>query len=207
MNLCTELAIPFQPPTNATPLRFRYTTYLGEQHPAANKVVVEFDPTDLQLAPEHKTKLIKLLGPRYNPSTGIAKMSSEAYETQAMNKRYLGDTVATLITEAKDTTDTFADVPADIRHRKVKPKLQFPERWLLTEERKAELEAKRAALLEQEEARKGLPAGLVDGVKEIEEARRIENLARMEAPLMAEAKASLPSGKQGKKAMGQRPTR
>lgn len=202
-NLLSDLAKPFQPPTNATPLRFRYTTYLGESHPASKKVVVEFDPTDLSLSPPQVSKLIKLLGPRYNPTTAIAKLSSESFETQAQNKRYLGDTIASLITSAKDSSDMFEDVPFDFRHQKPKPKLVFPERWLLTEDRKKELEALRAKRVAAEEEKKGLPAGLVDGVREIEEARKIA-LERVEAPVMAEAKAPLAKGKMGKKQMGQK---
>lgn len=204
-----DLAKPFQPPTTATPLRFRYTTYLGEAHPAAKKVVVEFDPQDLTpLNAAQKTTLIKLLGPRYNPTTGIAKLSSESFETQAQNKRYLGDTIASLIATAKDpSADSFADLPLDFRHQKPKPRLQFPERWLLTEERKAELEARRQARLAEEEAKKELPQGLVDGVREIEDARKIADLARVEAPIMAEAKAPLAKGKMGKARMGQIPGR
>lgn len=204
--ISSDLAQPFQVPTKATPLRFRYTTYLGEQHPAAKKVVVEFDPKDFSLSEAQTSKLIKLLGPRYNPTTGLAKMSTESFETQAQNKRYLGDTVNTLIKEAKDTKELFADVPFDFRHHKPKPKLQFPEEWLLTEERKKVLEEKRAARLADETKRAGLPEGLVDGIKEIEEGRKID-LNKVETPIMLEAKTPLAKGKQGKKQMGQKPTR
>lgn len=171
---------------------------MGEQHPASRKVVVEFCPADLQLSATQTNKLIKLLGSRYNPSTQIARMSAESFETQAQNKRYLGDTVQTLIKEAKDPKDTFEDVPFDFRHHKPKAKLRFPEEWLLTEERKKMLEEKRVLRVEEQEKRL-----LIDGVKEIEEARNID-LAKVEAPIMAEAKAKLPEGKMGKKAMGQR---
>jgi len=198
-----DLAKPFEKPTSATPLRFRYTTYLGEQHPAAKKVVCEFDPTDLSLTTTQTTKLIKLLGQRYNPSTTLAKISSESFETQAQNKRYIGDMIATLMKEAKDETDTFADLPFDFRHHKPKPKLVFPERWLLTEDRKRELEATRTMRLAAEEHRKSLLDGLVDGVEAIENARRVK-LEQVEAPIMAEAKAPLPKGKMGKKQMGQK---
>jgi small subunit ribosomal protein S35 len=46
------------------------------------------------------------------------------------------------------------------------------------------------------------PAGLIDGIKEIEEARNID-LSKVEAPLMAEAKMPMAKGKQGKKEMRQ----
>lgn len=97
-----EFAKPFEPPTEKQVLRFRYTTYMGEFHPADRKVVVEFSPKDLtDLTEAQQLKLMKLAGPRYNPSTEIIKMSCERFEHQAQNKRYLGDTVNKMIETAK----------------------------------------------------------------------------------------------------------
>ena len=97
-----ELSKPFEPPTDNQVLRFRYTSYMGDQHPAEKKVVVEFCPADIQeLTDKQMDKLIKLTGARYNPETEIVKMSSEMFETQAQNKKYLSDLVDTLIREAK----------------------------------------------------------------------------------------------------------
>lgn len=90
------------PPKNNEVLRFRYTTYMGEFHPADRKVVVEFDPRDLfELTEVQRDKLRKLAGARYNPERGIIKMSCEKFELPAQNKRWLGDTIAKLITAAK----------------------------------------------------------------------------------------------------------
>lgn len=125
-------------------------------------------------------------------------MSNESFETQAQNKRYLGDTVQSLIKEAKDPKDMFEDVPFDFRHHKPKTRLRFPEEWLLTEERKKMLDKKRTTKIDEQEKRL-----LIDGVNEIEESRNID-LNKVEAPIMAAAKAKLPEGKMGKKAMGQR---
>lgn len=84
------------------PLRFRYTTYMGEHHPAEKKVVLEFSPGDMpDLTPIQREKLKKLVGPRYNPEKDIVRMNCEMYETQAQNKRYLGDLVDTLLKEAR----------------------------------------------------------------------------------------------------------
>lgn len=85
-------------------LRFRYTTYMGEHHPAEKKVVVEFSPVDLDLTPVQADKLRKLAGPRWNPEKDIIKMSSEKFEHQAQNKRYLSDLVDTLVATAKVST-------------------------------------------------------------------------------------------------------
>jgi small subunit ribosomal protein S35 len=97
-----EMAKPFEPPTADMPLRFRYTTYLGEQHPAEKKVVLEFCTADMpDLTKVQRQKLKKLAGARYNPETDIVKMSCEMFESQAQNKRYLGDRVDELLTEAR----------------------------------------------------------------------------------------------------------
>lgn len=145
MPLLRKFARPFSPPPLTSPLRFRYTTYMGEHHPAAKKVVVElctrdifpspsspFTPEQLQRQEQQRNKLIKLAGVRYNPSTDVIKMSCEKFETQAQNKRYLGDLVANLIKEATDPTkDTFEDVPFDFRHHRPRKVVPFPEEWKL----------------------------------------------------------------------------
>ena len=118
---------------------------MGETHPASKKIVLEFCTEDLLtvLTPRQRTKLIKLVGPRYNPSTDVVKMSSEMFETQAQNKRYLGDLVDTLIDEAKNEADMFEDVPFDFRHHKEKKEVVFPEGWKMSEERRRQLEVDR----------------------------------------------------------------
>ena len=134
-------------------------------------------------------------------------MSCESFETQAQNKRYLGDTIASLVAEAKDTKDMFEDIPTDFRHVKEKKKYRFPEEWLVTEERKKELEERRRAREVEEEGRRKIEAGgagaIVSGIEAIEEGRKID-VNRVEAPIMAEARAALPKGKMGKKQMGQK---
>ncbi|KAF1950911.1 hypothetical protein CC80DRAFT_539280 [Byssothecium circinans] len=165
--LLSQLARPFEPPTTATPFRFRYTSYLGERHPAVNKVVVEFTASDMNLLPTQRDKLIKLAGVRYNPDTDIIKMSCEQFDTQTQNKRFLGETIEKLLAEAKDGKDTFADVPFDFRHHKPKVKHEFPKEWILTPERKKYLEEKRAESfkLDDQKLNNGL---LIDGQKVIE---------------------------------------
>lgn len=163
-----ELAKPFIPPSLDHPLRFRYTTYMGETHPAANKIVLEFCTQDLPgLTEAQRVKLIKLVGPRYNPEKDLVKMSCEMFETQAQNKRYLGDLVDTLIAEAKDSADTFEDVPLDFRHHKYKPKLEFPEKWKLTFEREQQLETERQQRLLAEQIRQE-KGEIPDGVEVIQ---------------------------------------
>ncbi|KAB8079237.1 mitochondrial ribosomal subunit protein-domain-containing protein [Aspergillus leporis] len=171
MPLLSQLAKPFTLPPQTHILRFRYTTYMGEQHPAEGKVVVELSSKDLApkyLSEAQRQTFLKLVGPRYNPDTDIVRMSCEKFETRAQNKRYLGDLINTLIKEAKEG-DAFTDVPLDLRHHKPKTKLQFPESWKLTEERKKQIEARRAERKRQEQER----AAVVDGKTVITEAAKI----------------------------------
>lgn len=121
---------------------------MGETHPAESKVVLELSSKDLTptyLTEEQRLTLLKLVGVRYNPDKDIIRMSCEKFPSRAQNKRYLGDMIEKLIKEAKEG-DSFADIPLDLRHRKPKKRLTFPEEWALTEERKKQLEEARPAL-------------------------------------------------------------
>jgi len=172
------------------PLRFRYTSYMGEFHPAEKKVVVQFCPSDLDLTEAQQLKLKKLVGPRYNPETEIVHMSCEMFEHQAQNKRYLGDLVEKLVQQAKvrraayssrntgetdelicvaqqDPTDMFEDVPLDLRHHEFKVKPKFPREWRMTEERKQQLQQIHAESFLLDKGKKD-DGTLVDGLKMIE---------------------------------------
>lgn len=195
----TELAKPFEPPKQNQPLRFRYTTYFGAQHPADKKVVVEFAPNDIPgLSDVQRMKMIKLAGVRYNPSTGLIKMASESMETQAQNKRYLGDLVTKLIKESKDPKDTFEDVPVDFRHHKPKAFHRLPEGWKMTPERRRELAEKKKAALEADTGK------LVDGKAAIDEALRRLGMAKLQASRSAAAAGqgvAVPMGRAGRPAV------
>jgi len=195
MPLLGRLHKPYQRDAKSI-LRWRYTTYMGELHPAANKVVVEFKPADLGELTEAQTmKLVKLAGPRYNTVTGTVRMSCESFETQAMNKRYLGDVIGNLITEAKDpSADSFEDVPLDTRHMKIKRQPRFPEEWLMTEERQAKLEQKRRQAL-LSEGRRVEEQKMVSGEAAIEEAQRIKSKDNLKQPIMVEARMPRANGK------------
>ncbi|KAI0885586.1 mitochondrial ribosomal protein [Annulohypoxylon maeteangense] len=168
MPLLSKLARPFEPPTAEEPLRFRYTSYMGEFHPAESKVVVEFSPRDLPLDDAQQLKLKKLLGPRFNPETEVAKMSCEQFEHQAQNKRYLGDLVEKLVARAKDPSDMFEDIPLDTRHHRFKTKPKFPREWRMSEDRRKFLEDTRqkSLLLDQTKEEAG---SLVNGKERIEQ--------------------------------------
>lgn len=103
-----EFARPFRPPNKFQVLRFRYTSYLGENHPAAKKVVLmvkvkklrealQSDPR-IDDAWEHKFKL--LCGPRYHPETDTLHMSCDQFPYPAQNKRWLSNKIDELVNAA-----------------------------------------------------------------------------------------------------------
>jgi small subunit ribosomal protein S35 len=170
MPLLAKYAIPFQLPTTAQPLRFRYTTYMGETHPAESKVVVTFKTKDVAItagmSEAQRIKLVKLVGVRYNPDTDEVRMSSEKHQYAAQNKRYLGDLVNKLVKECKEGEDMFEDIPLDFRHHKTKKVHRFPEEWKLTKERVQQIAALRRGMgLEIEAPTQGM---LEEGVGERE---------------------------------------
>jgi small subunit ribosomal protein S35 len=139
MPLLAQFAREFEPPAAEKPLRFRYSTYMGDFHQSESKVVLEFSPDDMPLDDAQKTKLRKLAGPRWNPEKDLIHMSCESYENQAQNKKYLSDLVDKMVETAQDPEDSFDDIPIDTRHHKVPKKPKFPAEWYMTPERKAEL--------------------------------------------------------------------
>jgi small subunit ribosomal protein S35 len=142
---------------------------MGEAHPAAKKVVVQFCTRDISsLTEPQRIKLIKLVGVRYNPDTDVVKISCEKFEEPAQNKRYLGDLVQKLIKEAQNEEDMFEDVPVDFRHHKPKKRLVYPEGWKLREENVRQLlEARREVrLLEERQP-------VVDGAQVVQEYVRV----------------------------------
>lgn len=78
-------------------------------------------------------------------------MSCEKFPNAVQNKRYLGDLLQSLVTAAKDPSDTFDDIPLDARHVKTKKKFPFPQEWLLTEKRVGELAEERKMEIEAAE--------------------------------------------------------
>ncbi|CDO94034.1 unnamed protein product [Kluyveromyces dobzhanskii CBS 2104] len=124
-----------QPSAKTHPVTYRYTTYLGEEHPNSRKVVLSVKTSDLGLNQKELHKLRLLAKTRYDPTTDILKMSTDRYEESTQNANYLNSTLQKLLKEAKDSTDDFADVPLDTRHiiarqsRKKKRGYQFPEEW------------------------------------------------------------------------------
>ncbi|POS85303.1 hypothetical protein EPUL_003001 [Erysiphe pulchra] len=184
MPLLYKLRKPFKLPSENMPLRFRYTTYMGEQHPAENKVVLEFCVLDIpDLTEIQRDKLRKLAGTRWKPKEDVIKMSCESYETQAQNKRYLGSVLESLLREARDQKDTMQDIPLYAKHHSSKKIPQFPQEWIMTENRRKELESYRCETLKKDNKleKEGL---LVDGtqcIKLIEEKKVLEAVVAVKA--------------------------
>lgn len=164
---------------------------MGEEHPAQRKVVVEFSLPDLpNLTQVQREKLIKIAGPRYNPDTQIIKMSAENFETQAQNKRYLGDVIKDLLDAARNPEDSFADVPFDFRHHKPKVFHKFPQEWAITPERKKYLAQRRQERLQIDQKR--LEEGtIVDGNHVVENAQANPIFSEPEPMLVQASKTPL----------------
>ncbi|KAG1252588.1 hypothetical protein G6F68_011720 [Rhizopus microsporus] len=129
-------AKPFEAPSSDQILKFKSHTYLGEGHPVERKVVLSVKVDDLKLNDTEKHKFLLLSGPRYNVDTQELIMSSERFPKRQQNKKFLIDNLNKLIKEAKDTKDTFADVPLNLP--KPKTRLEFPKEWLKPKEESAQ---------------------------------------------------------------------
>ena len=129
-------------------------------------------------------KLIKLCGARYNPTTEIVRFNCESFPSQAQNKRYLADRVNKLLAEARDESDTFADIPFDFRYHKPQIKHEFPKHWIITNTRKAALEERREQRLAFNKAKR-TQGMLVDGLEHIR--KNFEDARYEPQPVMAGA--------------------
>lgn len=122
-------------PVKTHPVQYRFTTYLGEDHPNASKVVLQTKTADLGLNKRELHKFRLLAKTRYDHQTDVFKMSSSKFPEAAQNARYLNDTFKRLLAESKDLTEDFSDIPLDTRHtqaknlRKKKHNYVFPEEW------------------------------------------------------------------------------
>ncbi|KAF0560685.1 mitochondrial ribosomal subunit protein-domain-containing protein [Gigaspora margarita] len=126
----TKFAEAFKPPSSDKILCFKTMYYIGEDHPLQNKVVMTVKEKDLPLTKEQLHKFKVLCGPRFN-GKGKFKFSCEKFPHQAQNKKYLSDLMDRLLDESRNDTETFADIPVDLRHVKTKKRHPFPREWLL----------------------------------------------------------------------------
>lgn len=124
--------------TKQNPITYKYTTYMGEEHPNSKKVVLTCQVKDLDLNEKQSHKFKLLARTRYNFETDQFKMSSEKFNEPLQNAHYLHDILQKLLTEAKDlSVETFEDIPLDTRHIKAQnlrkkkrgKTYKFPEEW------------------------------------------------------------------------------
>ncbi|ORY93306.1 mitochondrial ribosomal subunit protein-domain-containing protein [Syncephalastrum racemosum] len=117
----------FVPPKDDQILKFKSHSYLGEGHPVERKSVLSVNVNKLNLTDAQRHKFLLLAGPRYNVDTQELVLSSEKFPYRNQNKKFVSDTLDRLLAEAKDTKDTFADIP--LKLREPKKKLTFPKEW------------------------------------------------------------------------------
>lgn len=125
-------------------------------------------------------------------------MSCESSTVPRENKEYLLGLVSKLVTEARDSTDDFADIPLDLRHHKWKKQIKFPLAWRYNTERKYELLEIRAEVEADAEQRQ-LNGLEVDGVERVQQA-----LLNAPEPVAAAEMVMAGSGKGAKKLKGKR---
>lgn len=134
----SQFAQPYRKRTEKQAVRLRYTTYFGEQHPAESKVVASFKTSDLKdLTEAQRHKLRLLAGVRYDHETDVVKISATAFSEAAQNVTYIGEILRNLLKEAKDSKDTFADIPLRTSHVEARKrrnknayrKFEYPENW------------------------------------------------------------------------------
>ncbi|KAK9474580.1 mitochondrial 37S ribosomal protein mS35 [Dipodascopsis tothii] len=132
MPMLRSLSSEYRAPGAEEIFRFRFTTYLGEDHPGERKVTVEFKTKDLRSLSDSQLHKFRLLcGTRYNAQTDVVRMSCESFAEPAQNQRYLRDLIDRLVGEAREG-DTFEDVPLDTRHLRLHRKKaghKFPAEW------------------------------------------------------------------------------
>lgn len=137
MPLLAQFRQPYIRPKDK-PVSYRYTTYLGESHPAERKVVLSLKTNSLGLNDRQLHKFRLLAGVRFDYLTDEFKMSSDRYPEPAQNVRFLSGVLDKLVKEASDLTDDFSDVPLDTRFvdAKLKKKqhrhkrnFKFPDEW------------------------------------------------------------------------------
>lgn len=134
-----EFATPFRQRTDKQVVKMRYTTYMGETHPAESKVVATFKTSQLKdLTPEQLHKLRLLAGTRYDPEQDEVKISCNSFPEAAQNATYIGTLLRNLLTESTDPKgDSFADIPLRTSHvaarkrrnKSLYPQHEFPEAW------------------------------------------------------------------------------
>ncbi|RLV94317.1 37S ribosomal protein S24 mitochondrial [Spathaspora sp. JA1] len=121
-------------PKSESPLKLSYYSDFSEdvnnKYNRKVKLTVQID--DLQLSPKQQHKFKLLAGNKFNHETNKFTFKYDNFPEAAQNSRFVVETFNKLLTQSKDLTDDFSDIPLDTRHMKpfikrVEP--QFPEAW------------------------------------------------------------------------------
>ncbi|EGF82415.1 hypothetical protein BATDEDRAFT_86631 [Batrachochytrium dendrobatidis JAM81] len=140
---------PFEPATPTKPICVKYTeryTYdFTRPPPVNNAVALQVRVADLGLTPPQKHKFLLLAGKAYDPYMDLVSMADSKGQShslsedidRALSLKQLSGYMDEMIAAAKDTTDSFTDVPVNLTHAK-RPKgvrqtarnLEFPTTWL-----------------------------------------------------------------------------
>ncbi|KAI9092170.1 mitochondrial ribosomal subunit protein-domain-containing protein [Phlyctochytrium arcticum] len=118
----------------------RYAYDFTQPLPYDTRVVLQVQSAKLNLSDPEKHKFLLLAGKSYDPysdvitlevETGESARTGDAKADREENRLALARRLEAMIKQAKDTKDSFTDVPLDLRHIKPKKnKLDFPEEWL-----------------------------------------------------------------------------
>lgn len=132
MPLLAKLRQPYVPKSDQeTPVKLTYhTDFSNESNSSNRKVTVQVLLKDLDLNEKQQRKFMILAGNKFNHNTQTLKFSVDENAEPTQNARLIMQRFQRLVTEAKDLTDDFSDIPVDTRHSKPKAvKAQFPEEW------------------------------------------------------------------------------
>ncbi|KAI8820854.1 mitochondrial ribosomal subunit protein-domain-containing protein [Fimicolochytrium jonesii] len=138
-----DLSRPFTPPTPHHTLivetRDRFTYDFTQPAPVDTDVKLHVPVAGLNLDAQQRHKLLLLAGQNYDPYIDVITLKKEtpvegvkdALSDRDQNRVELARAVRRMVEDAKDTTDSFTDIPLDMRH--LKPRnvgLEFPQEWL-----------------------------------------------------------------------------
>ncbi|KAL2912459.1 28S ribosomal protein S35, mitochondrial [Polyrhizophydium stewartii] len=138
---------PFVAPTSAQPVVVKYTdryTYdFTKPPPVNNAVTLQVRVANLGLSAEQRHKFLLLAGSTYDPYLDVVTLhdakepqdSISAEIDRTLSLKELSARLDRILAEAKDTKDSFTDVPVDLSYLPPKrPKqlrnLEFPKQWL-----------------------------------------------------------------------------
>lgn len=82
--------------------------------PEERKVKLWARVTELKIDEADQQSLISILGTRYDPNTGVLKLTSDKYPSPDENAKHVCDLLKTLIAEAKQLTKQLAEAEAKL---------------------------------------------------------------------------------------------